>query len=1002
MKRQWFLVLAGLGVASVGIKAVACRSKWPSHDGNMRQTARMQVSNVRRAAKANVTLGATALYTVKDADAVKSLDLKNLSNQKLTLVDAQKKATEIEVEWKEPGVGTFTLPDVPDGDYTIHASFDTELEHADIDVPVPLYTPARIHVITDRPLYEPGTTVKFRAVVLKARDMAPIDGRPGRWVVKDPQGNVLLEEKANAGDWGVVAGTFPLDAEAQTGQWHVQWVSNDAVDDVPFTVEPFTLPRFRVEANTDKTYYQAGDTPTLRGLVVYSSGAPVANANVDITWQISGEWPAPTEWMDSPDHGLPKKAVTGANGRFELPLPAIPADLQGRVTMTANMSAVDPAGDRVFAQTSVLLSEDGIVAQAVTELGDGLVGGSNNRMFVRVTTPDGRVVRNQNVHVKRAWQASDKGEDVHLDEDGVASLQIDPGAPVNIVIPAKPYRPPPKQPLVTRGGVSELVSGEGASLADQVEMDKWLAALEPCSKWVEGGQATRLGLRVDASGAIVAASSGPAELDHCVAKTIAGRHLPAGGERMYAMELTFADPDLARLTASVEGALDQPPGLDEQLAALARGTRDCLPDAEGELPEALTWRVTAGSKEVTLGSWIKDPHGNVEANPALACVTSRLGPSTKIELAEKAAQDSLGLVRFVVSPPAKVAAARPQPTVWLGYELAVSTNVDQHAASTKLRVGPGTVPRVRLRLDQTMAQPGDKLTATLLRGPSWGKETPPKTLTLKCLKSENDKIELDKDKLVASFEVPARTEGWCQIEGAGTRALFYVKPAGELAVAVKPKQDKYAPGQMAELVIQTLLGGKGGRAAVGLFGVDDSLGQLVPLPGADDMGRVRPKVETSSPAFGVLDGQALALGRIRGANAAAATIMRVTQVPPPPELDATVEAHAQSTFDPVAELTDHFYTVLAELHAQTRRWEAEAPAKELMRPATMAELWTKALDACEKRGENVTDAYGRRLRLGLLPRDLLELTDPRNVVVVGTRLPEDVEDWTNWVEKEKP
>ena len=174
------------------------------------------------------------------------------------------------------------------------------------------------------------------------------------------------------------------------------------------------------------------------------------------------------------------------------------------------------------------------------------------------------------------------------------------------------------------------------------------------------------------------------------------------------------------------------------------------------------------------------------------------------------------------------------------------------------------------------------------------------------------------------------------------------------------------------------------------------------LPGADDLGRVRPKVETSTPAFGSLDGQALALGRIRGANAAAATVLRVTAIPQPPELDAIVNATAQSGFDPVEELTDRFYIVLEELHRQARGWEAKAPAGEKMRPARMAELWKQALAACKQRGERVTDAYGRTLRLSLLPQDLLALTDPRAVIVVGTRLPEDVENWPVWVKRERP
>ena len=151
----------------------------------------------------------------------------------------------------------------------------------------------------------------------------------------------------------------------------------------------------------------------------------------------------------------------------------------------------------------------------------------------------------------------------------------------------------------------------------------------------------------------------------------------------------------------------------------------------------------------------------------------------------------------------------------------------------------------------------------------------------------------------------------------------------------------------------------------------------------------------------MLDGQALALGRIRGANAAAATVLRVTSIPAPPELDATIDAHGETRFDDHRRAWTDFYTVLTELHAQVRTGKS-APKGELMRPATMARLWSQAIAACEQRGDSVNDAYGRPLRLYRLPADLLALTDPHAVVTLGTRLPEDVENWGAWVAKEKP
>jgi hypothetical protein len=475
------------------------------------------------------------------------------------------------------------------------------------------------------------------------------------------------------------------------------------------------------------------------------------------------------------------------------------------------------------------------------------------------------------------------------------------------------------------------------------------------------------------------------------------RRLPAGAERLYALTLSFVDPELPRLAVAVETALDTPPGLAAEITALARSTRDCLPSAPGRLASMLTWQIKEGDKAVELVEWIPDPTAS-GGQAAMACVTSRIARGARIALADPAGADAMGLVRFGVELPASAAQQRPQPTTMLGYELEIAADVEGKP-STRLRVPPGAVPDLRMRVVPVLAKAGESLAAQLIRGPKFAGQLP-EQLSLDCLKQHSE-APLDKDHR-AQLTLAADAEGWCTVSGGGAHALVYVRPRAELSVSLTPKRDRYAPGDHAELAIQTQLGGTGGPAAVGLFGVDESLGQLVPLPGADALGRLRPKVETASPAFGVLDGQALTLGRIRGANAAAATVLRVSSVPTPPELEAVVSVTATSPFDPIEELTDRFYVVLAELHVQVRQWEARAAESEKMTPPTMAQLWSAALDACAARGQRIDDAYGRRLRLSRLPPDLLALTDPRAVVVVATRLTEDVENWAAWVQKEQP
>ena len=266
----------------------ACRtpSPWPPHDGDLRQSVELSANGLRRGGEGTVSLTATAHYTTQHADRVESVTIARFGSLALSLVDAAKKSTPITAKkWESNegrSTGTVTLPEVPDGDYTLHATYTTRLGAGELDVPLPLYTPARIHVITDRPLYEPGNLVRFRAVVLRARDLAPLDGRPGRWIVTRPDGEVLLEEKAPAAAVGRGRGHVPARQGRHDGDWKVAWVSADAPRRGAVhrrAVHAAAVPRRG--GGRRAVLSAAVDKPVIRGAVIYSSGAPVANAKLD-------------------------------------------------------------------------------------------------------------------------------------------------------------------------------------------------------------------------------------------------------------------------------------------------------------------------------------------------------------------------------------------------------------------------------------------------------------------------------------------------------------------------------------------------------------------------------------------------------------------------------------------------------------------------------------------------------------------------------------------------
>ena len=1031
MKKNWWIVLVVAVPVVVGILAyflwprsycLAARDRYGIKvpicpDGKLRQLLHISGSDLRRGGVGSVSLRATALYTVSQADRVRRASLPRLTAE-LFLVDARGKQTPLPLDKNRPAEeqgwqlhggtarGAVKLPQkLHDGDYKLRARIKTTVGEGQVDLPLPLYAPARIHVLTDRPLYEPGHRVQFRALVVRARDLTPLDNRPGMWLVKDPRGTVLLEEKAPAGRWGVVAGDFLLDRKAATGRWTVSWRSGSDSGSATVRVEPFKLPRFRVSAAPDRSSYGVGQKPRVTGSVVYASGAPVQGAKVGLHWTVSGSWPPPADWQTT---GLPRRASTDATGRFSVQLPQVPADLRGRATLSARVSAVDPAGDRVDGAVSVLLSKDAIQVSTVTPLANGLVKGFNNRLYLRVTTADGSALEGAKINVRRAWLGTDPGIETELDADSVGRIQIDPGPPVNVVIPPMPVRRVVggKGEAVRRTEARELAADQDASLADQLELDRWLKLIKPCGKWSTDDKEARLALRVSAAGAIVEGLSA-SRMGRCVLGRIKGRRLPAGQPRLYSLTFEFEDPELPSLEVALSTALgdDTPEGLTELFQSAAADARDCLPDKiSGQLPWALAWRLKARARKPTV-SWFRlsSEDDEIKMPPgADRCIAAALA---RAQLSEPSAAEAMGVAHFTLNASdEEQQQAKPQPTIIKGYELLVSASLGgKPVGQTKMRLRPGAIPELAVRAEPVLARAGTQVTVRLIRGPKFSDELP-KKIKVEHLGDVLERVEATDERKRGTYKyrIPAGKKGWFSFSALGRRALVFVRAEDELTVAVSADRQRYAPGSTARLRVKTAIGQRQAAAAVGLFGVDNSLAQLATLTSPDALRVLRPKVEMTRKAFDLLDGQALALGRIRGKYAAEATVLRVSSVPKPAEIDIVINDSAQTTFDPVAELTDRFYIVLTELHKVTRAWEKSAPSAELMKPETMARLWTQALTDCAARGKQVSDAFGRKLRLHRLPADMLALTDPRQVVTVGTRLPEDTENWPRWVARRKP
>lgn len=145
----------------------------------------------------------------------------------------------------------------------------------------------RYYVITDRPVYRPGSTVRFHASVrfLEKREFQP--PQPGRDVtvtIYDAKGNRAQTLVLKTDEMGGIAGEFPLGEEPPLGVYRIEIDGRrpDARENAGglFRVEEYRKPEFEVSVKPAATQVRLGDKFKARIEARYYFGAPVAKGKV--------------------------------------------------------------------------------------------------------------------------------------------------------------------------------------------------------------------------------------------------------------------------------------------------------------------------------------------------------------------------------------------------------------------------------------------------------------------------------------------------------------------------------------------------------------------------------------------------------------------------------------------------------------------------------------------------------------------------------------------------
>jgi len=141
------------------------------------------------------------------------------------------------------------------------------------------YQDKKIFVYTDRPVYRPGQTVYFKAIVRNAgQEMTPAVKENVSAVIYDPTNAKVYEKALTTNELGSINDKLALPDSVGTFIIKVAYGRTTGI--AHFFVEEYRKPEFKVKVSTDKPFYVSGETIKFLVSAEYYFGAPVINSKV--------------------------------------------------------------------------------------------------------------------------------------------------------------------------------------------------------------------------------------------------------------------------------------------------------------------------------------------------------------------------------------------------------------------------------------------------------------------------------------------------------------------------------------------------------------------------------------------------------------------------------------------------------------------------------------------------------------------------------------------------
>lgn len=178
----------------------------------------------------------------------------------------------------------------------------------------------QVYLHTDRPIYRPGDSIQFAAILRTfdgmqtANPYAPVAATQTVTVaLRDSRNNVVDTLVFAPDDFGSVRGAFRLGLQPPMGTYQIELAIDGTIQRQTLRVEAYRKPEFQATVETGSPFVIAGDEVQLTVAADYYFGQPVAGADVVVKVYRSSSW-----WYGWPDSGQidELRGVTDSTGRW--------------------------------------------------------------------------------------------------------------------------------------------------------------------------------------------------------------------------------------------------------------------------------------------------------------------------------------------------------------------------------------------------------------------------------------------------------------------------------------------------------------------------------------------------------------------------------------------------------------------------------------------------------------------------------------------------------------